>query len=372
MEQKIDYRFKILYAVAIIMVVSGHSGGGVSLADNWFPCYGYQIALFIFASGYFYKKSSEENMGNFILKKVKQLVIPLYVYTIIYGCIAQVLRRYGFSMGDDLTFRNTFLRPILDGHQFVYNLSAWFVVPLFMVQVFNVLVRKVLGRLELPEWVYFILFTGLGLAGNLLACRGYYEGWWLVLDRMLYFLIFYELGIFYRRVLEKYDRRIPGIWYFAFLFAVQLAIAFTCGRIPVYTPSWCYDFTDGPLMPALVGYTGIAFWLRIATILEPVLGRNKYVNLIADNTFSIMMNHLMVFMLIKTAYGCFSLITPFFHDFDWVMYKTKFWWMYLPRGVEQTLILNTIAGIVLPVLLQLLIDRMCIWGQRLFRAQADC
>lgn len=55
-EDQIDYRFKILYAVGMIMVVSGHAyGGGISIISDWFPYGGLHLALFVFCSGYFYK-----------------------------------------------------------------------------------------------------------------------------------------------------------------------------------------------------------------------------------------------------------------------------------------------------------------------------
>ena len=56
-KKKIDYRFKILYAVAILMVVAGHcDGGGISLDfAQWFPYEGIHLALFTFCSGYFFK-----------------------------------------------------------------------------------------------------------------------------------------------------------------------------------------------------------------------------------------------------------------------------------------------------------------------------
>lgn len=55
-KKKIDYRFKILYAVAILMVVAGHcDGGGISLDfAQWFPYEGIHLTLFTFCSGYFF------------------------------------------------------------------------------------------------------------------------------------------------------------------------------------------------------------------------------------------------------------------------------------------------------------------------------
>lgn len=143
----------------------------------------------------------------------------------------------------------------------------------------------------------------LGLIGNLLACKGYNTGWWLAVVRMLHFMPFYSLGIFYNRTLEKYERKLPGILYFAVIMGIKLALTYHYGKFLVYTPSWCNDFTEGPLMPIIVGYLGIAMWMRIATVLEPVFGKNKYVNLLADNTYSIMMNQFLGFMIVKTIYG---------------------------------------------------------------------
>ena len=64
MSKTIDYRFKLLYAVAMIMVVCDHAwGGGITFIREWFPYGGMHIALFVFCSGYFYKSSEELHYG---------------------------------------------------------------------------------------------------------------------------------------------------------------------------------------------------------------------------------------------------------------------------------------------------------------------
>lgn len=55
----INFTFKILSAIGIIIIVSGHCyNGGVSLMYDWFPKYSYNLALFVFISGYFTRKST--------------------------------------------------------------------------------------------------------------------------------------------------------------------------------------------------------------------------------------------------------------------------------------------------------------------------
>ena len=67
MRKKIDYRFKILYALGMIMVVCGHCwGGGISLDGDWFPYGGTHLPLFMFCSGYFYKTSSETDVKGYV------------------------------------------------------------------------------------------------------------------------------------------------------------------------------------------------------------------------------------------------------------------------------------------------------------------
>ena len=56
--RKTDYRFKLLYAFAIIMVVLDHAdGGGIALKTDWYLYGGLPLPLFIFCSGYFYLHS---------------------------------------------------------------------------------------------------------------------------------------------------------------------------------------------------------------------------------------------------------------------------------------------------------------------------
>lgn len=355
----VDYRFKLLYAIGMIMVVAGHcSGGGISLIGDWFPYAGIHLALFAFCSGYFYKIENENDVVKYILKKVRTLVIPLYLYTLAYGLIVKVSKTRGFGMGEELTFSNLVIAPITNGHQFIYNMGSWFITPLFMVEVYNIIIRKIfkLIKRDVSEWIFFVLALVLGVFGNQLACMGFLTNWWLVLVRMLYFVPFYELGILYKNKLEFYDCKIPSFVYISTIFLTKLIIVYYYGHMLSYIPSWCNNFTEGPVMPIVIGYLGIALWMRIANILNPVIGRSKWINLIADNTYSIMMNQFIGFMIVKTIYAYISKFYIDFNDFDWISYKNDIWWYYVPKGIGQTLIIYLIAGIVVPVLIQRIIN----------------
>ena len=110
-----------------------------------------------------------------------------------------ISRRFGFTIGMDPGFETLVTMPLYEGSQFEYNMGAWFAVALYMVQIFTAAVRA------------------------------------------LYFLPFYAMGIFYRRVLEDHDR-LPHLLYYALVFLAQYLIILRCGRIPYYTPSRCAAF----------------------------------------------------------------------------------------------------------------------------------
>jgi len=350
-----------MYVLGTVLVVATHCGnGGLELLDNWFAPYSFHLAIFMFVSGYFYKSEVEAQPGKYLFKKVKTLLVPLYIWNLCYAVLVWLLSHKGFTIGGPVSLYSLIVAPVTNGHQFVYNMGGWFVIPLFMVQVGNMLLRKAVGRLfpRCREWLWFLLYFLMGMAGISLAASGYRTGWWLVLVRMLYFLPFYSLGTLYRRKLEQYDRRIPGLLYFSIILLCQLVILYFYRKPPNYIPSWCNTFTDGPFMPFVAGILGLAFWLRICKILEPAIGKNKYIHLIADNTYAIMIHQFLGFMAVKTVFALFSKFTPFFGDFDMGSYKGEIWYYYLPGGLEQMHILYFVAGIALPILIQLTVNKV--------------
>ena len=271
--KNIDYRFKILYAIGIIIVASGHCDLPIKLLNDWFPYYSFNMALFVFASGYFYKPENENNVLKYIFKKIKTLLIPLYLWNIVYGLFVYWTKQYGFNIGLDPTPYNLFIAPWFDGHQFQYNLGGWFITPLFTIEIFNILTRYTFRKLSITKWkyheiLYYLLFLGLGLYGTHLIIT-FYHYQYILFYRCAYLLPFFALGFLYKSHLEKYDRKISSIVYFAFIFAIQIIVSYNINSIPAYSAANLDNFDYGIIVPIIVGYTGVAFWFRISQILTP-------------------------------------------------------------------------------------------------------
>lgn len=354
-KKQINYQFKLLYALGMIFIVAGHChNGGVSLFYDWLPPYAFHIGLFVFASGYFYKsKYDNEPTRKYIWKKVKHLLIPLFLWNLFYALLVWLLSYKDFTIGTPVTPEKIFILPITNGHQFVWNLGGWFIIPLFMTQVWNIIFRKtILCKIKSPrKSIYTVLiYLALGLLGIFLANKGLNSGWWLVLTRFLFFLPFYGAGILYKEHLEKHDN-VKNLPYFSIIFASLLIILLIFNKIPTYAPSLMAKISEPIFMPFIMSFLGIAFWLRISRILTPAIGKNKLINLIADSSYSIMINQFLGFALVNLTFAVINKIITLTPAFNWHEFKTNIWYNYLPNNDSHFFILYLAAGIAIPILM---------------------
>lgn len=358
--KKINDQMKILYALGMIFIVCGHSnGGGISLFYDWFPVYGFHLALFVFVSGYFYKEESEQNAHKYIAKKFKNLIIPLYLWNLFYGGVITILHSNGFKFGAEANLKTLFVDPILTGHQFEINLAGWFVIPLFMIQVYNVLVRKLLKLFlnTINDYIWVLFNLSLGILGITLASSGYNTGWYLVIVRMLVLLPYYSLGFLYNKRLESKDK--VGNWlYFGIILMLELVIIFYKGRIPTYYSSWCNNYNDGPFLPIFIALLGIAFWIRISRMAVPILKDSKIINIIFQNTFSIMINQYFGFFVIKTIFALCNKIFGICREFDFKKYHESLTYFYLPHNDYHFLIIYLVGGILIPIFMQMMVKKI--------------
>lgn len=141
----------------------------------------------------------EDNIPRYVLKKCAVLLVPYFVWNILYGILTQILHRGGFSLGETLSFKTLFLSPFIDGYQFMYNFSSWFVPALFLVEVINVVMRKVLGILRLKnEWLILIGCLFMGMVTIWLAIGGHVWGMYKFPGRLLLMLPGFQMGRIYR------------------------------------------------------------------------------------------------------------------------------------------------------------------------------
>ena len=351
-EKAYNVTFGILSALAIIMIVAGHVGYDILTVGGLFPYYSFHVQLFLFISGYFYREEEEEHPLLYIKKKAKRLLLPYFIWNLIYGLIAWALRAFcGFSMGEAISLKTLFVSPFLNGYQFIYNYAAWFVPVLFVIEMMNLCMRLILRKLHLQyEWLIMAGSLAVGMVVVQLAVGGHVWGLYKTPGRILFLYPCFQMGQFYKKKLEVHDT-MGNLPYFAVVIGAQVILSLCCNGL-AYSSVWCTGFANGPVIPYVTVVSGVAFWLRVARILTPALGKSPAVSYLGRNTYAVMLHHVMAFMLVKGILAGIAAHTGYLADFDFVRFHTDIDYYYLVRGSEIFQMVYLAAGVVLPLLLQ--------------------
>ena len=215
-------------------------------------------------------------------------------------------------------------------------------------------------RINLHESIFFIVDIYLSSLSIIFSNKGYnIKILYRHIFRFLHLNIYYEFGIFYNKFIEKLVSNISSDIYFLNIFVYKLCIHLYYARAPSFYYGMSEYFKYPPFIVITISFLGIAFWLRISEILEPILGKNKYINLIADNTFSIMINYLFALDIIRTFFAFISQKTKYCKDLDFNKYYSMDpTYIYLPRNVIQAGIIYFLACIVIPIIIQKIISNI--------------
>ncbi len=390
--------FTTLSAIGIILIILGHLDLGIATFGGLFPYYSYHVMIFVFVAGYFYKPENEEHIGAFILHKAGKLLLPYFVWNLIYGIIAILMRGAGFEFAGELNLYNLFIAPFMGGHQFGLNAAAWFVPALFLLELCDILARKMTATVcafirrkhrsegELSkdnsdvynpnaiygtnvEWLFMILYLAVGILVVYLAKRGSVYDYYKIPGRLMLMAPSLQLGRLYRTKLEKSDIT-PSIIYIPLVFVMSAIVKFTHGGL-AYSTVWVTGFAGTVLTPFITTLIGIALWLRVAKILAKLFveGRavkdkttatdssprygviGRIINVTGAHTFDIMMHHLAVFMIIKSIFAFMAERTSVLSGFDMEAYKSDLYYVYAPGTPALSKCVYLLLGLIIPILI---------------------
>lgn len=300
----------ILKALGIIAVVSGHIGINLfniigiplSLTTRLFPEYSYHIPLFIFASGYFYKRIYESSMFELCIKRFNNLI--KYTKSNLFYCILSfALIKFGFLVRNiDFSFKSLLIEPFLGGFQFYFNGPGWFVPFLFLLQLIYIGTRKIL-KLKFfslrTEFVFLIFLVGIGIISTVLSTiypvRNDNVHIFQSMLRILFGLQFYQMGFFYKEFLET---RIK-FSYKSFLWVLICKIIVTVIFGHCTFSLRVLQFNNYIILPLVVSILGILYCMHLSIFIvylsdivsSKILG---VICVVGDNTWSIMMHHLLI------------------------------------------------------------------------------
>lgn len=374
-QQKPPYNvaFGILSALAILMIVAGHQGYDILTVGGLFPYYSFHVPLFMFISGYFYRDEEEGRPLSYLKKKAKRLLLPYFIWNVAYGILAAVMRNFGgFAMGEAVSLTTLFVTPFLNGYQFILNYAAWFVPVLFIVEVMNLCMRLLLGRLRInSEWLILVGTLAVGMLAVQFAIEGRVWGMYKTPGRILFLYPCFQMGQFYKKKLEAGDT-LGNVPYFAVVLGVQVLLQLCCNGL-AYSSVWVTGFANGPVIPYVTVVSGIAFWLRVSKILAPLCESRQsdvsaaqtdakrqsapepaggFLLYLGRNTYAVMMHHVMAFMLVKMILAVTAAHTGYLADFDFVRFYADIDYYYLVKGSEAFQMVYLAAGVGLPLFVQ--------------------
>jgi len=345
--KNVDHSMRILTGIAIILVVLGHLDCNVLSVFGLFPYYSYHVMIFLFVSGYFYKDTNEEHIFGYIKRKALHLLVPYYAWNIVYGVISTIQAGYGFTYANRISLYNFFIEPFLGGHQYGLNFAAWFVPALFVIELVNVIGRRILSLIHLKkEWLIFIISFILGIVTVILAQGGHVWGIYKTPGRILFMLPIYELGSFYRTYLEEKEKNLRNLIVIPVILAVQILLYLRSDGAMNFSAVWCTGFAGSPILPYLTTMTGTYLCLRISRILAK-FRIGKVIETVGEHSFSIMMHHVTVFFVINLI-AILVVRKDAEFSFDYSRFLEDINYVYLPWGLGIWKILYALCGIVIP------------------------
>lgn len=352
---KSNKTFMILSAIGIVFVVDAHAWTSLDLMTTFFKYNSFFMPMFIFISGYFNKERYIDNLGATVKKKVVKLLLPYFFWIYFYILMEYILSRTGIiNYGRPVTLYRLFVQPWTNGELSELMAPLWFVPALFMTEMSYIILRKIF-RKYWNEIVWFVIFILIGAGCVYLSRAGYNTESRLLLLKTGFFLQFYELGIVYKKYVQKYFVRCPK------LIIMVLAIVINTFLIVRYNDELQFDslymmggfMTNNCFLPLITSITGISFWLSVSMILSPVLGNSKVVQFVSNHTFEIMTHHIFSFNVYNCVLYLLCLVVEI--PFDTVHFRTTAW--YRMEEFPQLRIFYLLAGLILPCVYVLVRDR---------------
>ena len=342
-----NYIFRALYLIAIVFVVDGHT----ILADMFdmgglFRYYSFHLMLFAFGAGYFFRLHG--SIVQDIASRAKRLLVPLYIWNLVYGIGAALLRRVGgFEIGEAISPYTLLIAPIVNGEHFVWNLGSWFIFPLFLAQVIYSLIRRAAKCWKDNEIITFILCLSLGSIAVNLCCAGRQDALPLFMMRTLILLPGYAGGQLYKRKLERLDT-MKTLPYLGIIVVLRALLCVQYENL-AYLLSSCSYFVCDAFGVYFGGALAIAFYLRIARLIAPLMKKSRLALYASRHTFDIMMHHYIGFFALNSVFLIINALGIGAADFSVKAMRTKAEYNYAPGGRTEWNILYLLAGLLLPL-----------------------
>ena len=353
-------KMNLIKTYAIIAVVCSHcNGGGVVFPmENWISPFFYFMPIFVFVSGYFYKKENDDaNLFIFIIQKIKKLLVPYFLWNVFYGILNNIFRKIGvIKYGDPIDFHSLFIRPWIDGHQFHFNIAAWFLLSLFLVTITTYLLRRIMKLIKILNEEFLLLITFVvSVVSIYYAQKGYNTGWYLCLAKFCFLLPYYQLGFLYKKY-EKYFNKHNFAMICIMTCGIYMLLVLSKGEASLGVVFAI--FNGNPLILTGLEVLAILITATVFEILSPAFEKSKIVKTIGENTFTIMMHHAIIIFLMNLI---LYIMTGFIDiaSFDIQEFQSTLWYV-CPWRDSRIYIFYVAFSVAIPLIIKLICNNIII------------
>lgn len=351
-QEDFSTKVNILKALAILLVVSGHLE--FSLLGMFTP-YSFQLALFFFISGYLFKDKYIDDVFTFVKRRVQTLLVPYFLYNAFYlGVTVLIAKLTGHFWGKEITLKNFFITPFLNGHQFDLSCPLWFVTQLFMTMIVFLFLFRTLKKSIDNKYFHFTVFTILGVLAIPVSKIFPVDPMTLVVIRTMFSVFFVYLGYHYKHYIEQHIDIFTAKWFGVIIVVQSLLWMFNRDYDPEHGIGLSYvlvwaRFDQQLIVPIITALTGIWASLLAVKIAYPYVKDIKFVKLMGENTYHIMANHLLVMYVITAIFlkiNGIPIAERANHDIYWIYNPVQTTYLYF----VLTMVISTYIGVGLKFL----------------------
>jgi len=291
--------------------------------------------------------------------KVSHLFFPYVIWSLVGDALAYILFHYGIV--------NWYVRPFdlktIQNLIFLWTPSSitgagWFVIMLFWVEVgYLVLYRLLRLGTRKKDYVLLMLLVVAGFVDIKLCMEGLpgVRRLYRFVLRTVWYLQFYHMGRMFRLYWEKHVKRWRLLYTCSACCAVNVLLVCMYGDKVNFIATSNMESFNSWWMPLCTSITGTLFWYKVMQMVFSRIGQVDIVDFVAENTFTIMMSHLM-FVNIPNFIVYFQIRggSTAFGDFPVQKFVAGAWVRYSPA----TRLVGFFCGLLGSLLVAWLINRV--------------
>jgi fucose 4-O-acetylase-like acetyltransferase len=284
MEKQREHHIDLLKAVAIVLVVLGHSIQYTTLQFDEHPIfrliYSFHMPLFMFVSGYLAYRTVLS--GDYIGRRFRALGIPFFAWL----ALNAFFRNYGDLKSGDGHSAMSFLWGAIKSPD---NGGLWFLIVLFEIDILYYLAQR-------TRFKYALLLL---VIVSLYGMPAFHVPLWFGLGLVRWHLFFFALGLYFKEY--QVAKRIRA-WHLAFLLPVLCMLEYSWGRTGSFAFGMVLSVKEKAVfdlaMNYLVGIVAVVCAVRISFFYDT---QTRLVKWLSANTLPIYATH--SFVLSGIVYG---------------------------------------------------------------------